>query len=135
MRSQRDRTAAKGRVSARRGAPSNGYVMQNGHVSHVLMPIEEYQRIRAEQLARETASVLRDPKAKWYTVEEVALRLAGSRIEKARKAAGLTQKALAQKMGVPQSQISRIESNPDRSTVRTIRRIAAALGVDVRSLI
>jgi transcriptional regulator with XRE-family HTH domain len=35
---------------------------------------------------------------------------------------------------VPQSQISRIEKNPERSTVRTIKRIAKALGLDLATL-
>jgi len=43
--------------------------------------------------------------------------------------------ALGRKLGIPQSQISRIERNPDHTTIRTLRRIAKALQVDIRALI
>ena len=66
---------------------------------------------------------------------DFALELAAERIAKARKAKGLTQKQLGEKLNLPQSQISRIERNPDRTTVRTLKRIARALGVDVSSLV
>ncbi|HSW44699.1 MAG TPA: helix-turn-helix transcriptional regulator [Phycisphaerae bacterium] len=36
---------------------------------------------------------------------------------------------------MPQSQISRIERNPDHTSVNTLKRIARALDVDVRHLI
>lgn len=67
--------------------------------------------------------------------DDFALELAAERIAKARKAKGLTQKQLGEKLNLPQSQISRIERNPDRTTVRTLKRIARALGVDVSSLV
>ncbi len=59
----------------------------------------------------------------------------GQRIAKARKAAGITQKQLGDRLRIPQSQISRIERKPDHTTVRTLKRIARALNVSVRSLI
>lgn len=72
---------------------------------------------------------------KSYSTQEVALKLAGNRIAEARKAAGLTQKALAERVGVTQSEISRIENNPDATTVKTLKRVARALKVDVPCLI
>lgn len=78
---------------------------------------------------------LEDPNTKWYDADEVFLQFAGDEIAAARKAAGLTQTQLAKKLGVPQSQISRIERNPDRTTVRTLKKIAKALGVDVSALV
>ena len=76
-----------------------------------------------------------DSKTNWVDADDLALDLAADRIAKARKAAGLTQKQLADKLGLPQSQISRIERNPDRTTVRTLRRLAQALNVDVSKLL
>ena len=67
--------------------------------------------------------------------DDFALELAAERVARARKAAGLTQKQLGDKLKLPQSQISRIERNPDRTTVRTLKRIARALGVDVSALV
>ncbi|HOJ75383.1 MAG TPA: helix-turn-helix transcriptional regulator [Phycisphaerae bacterium] len=52
--------------------------------------------------------------------------LAGERIAAARKRAGLTQQQLAARLRVPQSQVSRIERNPEATTVRTLKKIARA---------
>jgi len=79
--------------------------------------------------------VFDDPNVEWVNARDLALQIAGDRIAAARNARGLTQKALADKLGVPQSQISRIERNPDRTTVRTLRRIARALAVDISALV
>lgn len=78
---------------------------------------------------------LEDPNTQWVDADEFGLQLASEWIAKARKAKRLTQKQLGDKLGLPQSQISRIERNPDRTTVRTLKRVARALGVNVRSLI
>jgi len=67
--------------------------------------------------------------------DDLAIELATESVVKARKAAGLTQAQLAKKLGMPQSQISRIERNPDRTTVRTLKKIAKALRVDVRAFV
>ena len=71
----------------------------------------------------------------WCESAQLGPALAGERIAEARRAKGVTQKELGAKLGIPQSQISRIERNPDSTTVRTLKRIARALGVDVRALI
>jgi ribosome-binding protein aMBF1 (putative translation factor) len=80
-------------------------------------------------------SRLDDPEDQWVDADEVRIQLAAERIAAARKGAGLTQKQLGEKLNLPQSQISRIERKPDHTTVRTLKRIAKALGVDVRALI
>lgn len=67
--------------------------------------------------------------------DEFALELAAGRIARARKEAGLTQAQLAARLKLPQSQISRIERNPDHTTVRTLKKIARALGVDISALV
>lgn len=59
-------------------------------------------------------------------------------IRSARKAAGLTQAALAEKAGVNIRQIQKVESGeaaPGNMTARNLLSIADALGVDVRDLI
>lgn len=67
--------------------------------------------------------------------DDLPRKLALDLVSKARNAAGLTRKQLAALSGVPQPDILRIERNPDRTTVRTLRRIAAALKVDVSKLV
>lgn len=53
----------------------------------------------------------------------------GSRIKEARKAAGLTQKALAQKVGMAQATLSELETGESQGTT-LIASFAAALGVN-----
>ena len=78
---------------------------------------------------------LDNPKAKWIDFDDFAAEVAANLLVEARKKAGLTQNQLAAKLKIPQSQISRIERNPDRTTVRTLKRIGRALGVNVGSLL
>jgi transcriptional regulator with XRE-family HTH domain len=49
----------------------------------------------------------------------------------ARRRAGLTQRALAERSGVPQSTISRIESGAVDPRVGTLRRLLQACGFDL----
>lgn len=101
-----------------------------------MVPLEEYTQLIASQMAHEAiAEMPNDDKVKWIALEDFEAQLAADCITKARIAKGLTQKQLAAKLKMPQSQISRIERNPDRTTVRTLKKIAKALGVDVSALI
>ena len=50
----------------------------------------------------------------------------------ARKANGLTQKQLAEKTGITQSDISKLENVGANPSLRTLRRLAAALGMRVK---
>ncbi len=100
----------------------------------VLVPIDEYERLTRGGMLASALDKLNDDEGV-VDADEFALELAGQRIAKARKAAGLTQVQLGKKLNLPQSQISRIERNPDRTTVRTLKRIARALGVSVSALV
>lgn len=51
------------------------------------------------------------------------------RIRDARKKAGLTQEELAEKAGLPQSHISRLEQQKHSPTAKTLEKIAKALGI------
>ena len=56
----------------------------------------------------------------------------GSFIAALRKANGLTQKELAEKTGIRQSNLSRIESGTCSPTVETLSRIATGLGKQLK---
>jgi len=56
-------------------------------------------------------------------------------IRQARLSAGLSQRALGELLGMPQSQISRIERYPDRIQLKTLKRVAKKLGVSVHDII
>lgn len=53
----------------------------------------------------------------------------GENIQKARKAAGMTQKELAEKLGVSAPNISQYERGTKTPKIETVKRIAHALGV------
>ena len=109
--------------------------MRNGKTTHVVVPVDEYQRLILLDMGRVAARKVDDPDEAFTDADQVALELAGKRIADARKAKRMTQKALGEKLHLPQSRISRIERNPDRTSLKTLKRIARALGVDVRALI
>jgi ribosome-binding protein aMBF1 (putative translation factor) len=123
------------RRNRRQAERSPAYVVENGRRTHVLVPLQEYDRLLDAAELNELTAKLEDRSAEWIDADEVALKLAGSRLAEARKARGWTQKRLGEKLGLPQSQISRIERNPDHTTVRTLKRIARALGVKVSALL
>ena len=58
----------------------------------------------------------------------------GARIKEERERLGFTQVDLANKAGLTQSHISRLESAAHSATHKTLEKIAQALGVEVREL-
>ena len=106
-----------------------------GARTHVLVPIDRFDQLTDAERALRAMETLESDSTEWIDADASALRLAGSRIRRARIAKGFTQKRLAERLRIPQSQISRIERDPDRSTLRTLKRIANALAVDIRALI
>ena len=132
-RPRRSKHATKKRRPIRDDQPT--YVVQNDRPTHVIIPIEEYERMIEAVEAQELKQQLNDQKTEWVSAEDAALEIAGTWIARARKKAGLTQKQLATRLRVPQSQISRIEKNPERSTIRTMKRIARALRIDLATLL
>jgi ribosome-binding protein aMBF1 (putative translation factor) len=106
-----------------------------GARTHVLVPVDRFNQLSDAERALRAMEALESDSSEWIDADTSALRLAGSRLRRARIAKGLTQKQLAERLRIPQSQVSRIEREPDRSTLRTLKRIAKALGVDIRALI
>lgn len=120
--------------------------------THVLVPIAGLDRLREalrpgrgashERMQRvaatETALLkkrLASPPGRFVEARTAALESAGRRIAAARLRLGLTQKALGERLRMPQSQIARIEKHPERTRVRTLQRVAAALGADIGQLL
>jgi DNA-binding XRE family transcriptional regulator len=122
-------------VASRRVLREPAYLVRNNRPTHVLLRIDEYEELLRAREAHELIAKLEDPNTKWVPVDQAMMEIVGSWLAQARKKAGLTQKQLADRLRVPQSQISRIEKNPDRTTLRTMKRIAAALGVEVGELL
>lgn len=55
----------------------------------------------------------------------------GAEIRLARKVTGLTQIELAEKSGVPQETISRLERGHSNPTLGTLEKLAKAMGVEI----
>ena len=58
----------------------------------------------------------------------------GGKIREYRKAAGMNQKELAKKSGIPQSHISRLENAKHSPSNITLQKIAKAIGIEVSLL-
>ena len=50
----------------------------------------------------------------------------------ARKASGLTQQQLAEKTGIAQADISKLENGSANPSLRTLRRLAAGMGMQIK---
>ena len=61
--------------------------------------------------------------------------LVGTRVAKFRKASGLTQEQLADQLSVAHETVSRMERGATAPSIKTLGRIARALGVSVRDLL
>jgi len=109
--------------------------MEGSRTTHVMVPIDEYERLIMEEGFAEAERAMSDPNSKWIDYDDYLAQTAVKRLVAARKSKGITQQELANRLGLAQTQISRIEKNPDRTTLRTLKRIAKALRVDVRDLI
>ncbi len=122
--------------NAENSVTEHGYVVENGKATYVQVPVGEYEQLVKASAIRTAGERLDNtPENAWIDADAFRLQLAGERIAEARRRAGLTQQQLAAKLKVPQSQISRIERNPDHTTVRTLKKVARALKVDVAVLI
>ena len=74
-------------------------------------------------------ALLADPEARQLYAEEAAKAELWLQLVEARQAAGLTQQQVADRMGVSQAQIARIEKRGyDAYTLRTLKRFLEALG-------
>lgn len=113
----------------------HAYIMTGRRRTHVILPIEEYERLTKNSMVETAVARLQEKDVQWVGADTLGRQLASERLVRARKVAGLTQKQLGERLGMPQSQISRVERNPDHTSVRTLKQIARALGVDVSHLI
>ena len=75
---------------------------------------------------------LKDPELKAeYDALEPEFAIIQAMID-ARKTAGLTQKQLAERTGIAQADISRLESGTANPSLRTLKRLAAGMGMALK---
>lgn len=82
---------------------------------------------RAKESWSADARKVNEAASKVFTAEVSAQEALGSELADARHSRNTTQEDLAGLSGVPQSEISRIESGRANPTVETVSRLAAAL--------
>ena len=83
----------------------------------------------AEASERWRDTLMADPEFRQVYAEEAAKSELWLQLVEARQAAGLTQAELAQRLGVSQAQVARIEKRGyDAYTLNTLRRYVEALG-------
>lgn len=111
------------------------YLVEDGKPTFIQVPVDRYRELITAEAALKAASALQDENPESMKIDDAEVRLAKNRLVAARTARGLSQRELGKKLGMQQSHISNIEKNPDRVHLRTLKRVARALGVDVRSLI
>jgi len=129
------RPGKKKSIHTAKRTPIHSCVYDEAGAAYVLVPAGEYEKLIKASMIENAITKLDNDGTEWVDADGLGLQIAAERIANARKAAGLTQKQLGDKLKLPQSQISRIERKPDHTTVKTLKRIARALGVDVRSLV
>ncbi len=119
--------------------PDPAFTMEVEGKSMVAIPVEIWDRI-VEEL-EDAASALRakaimaDASDPIVPLEEGRKELFDNHIKKIRKRKGLTQVQLAKKLGISQGRVSEIEHIDYRPTMKTYRRVAKALGCEVKDLI
>lgn len=86
-------------------------------------------------MARRGEARLNDPNYEWIEWDDALAELAAPHIAAARKLRRMTQSELGEKLGIPQSQVSRMEKDPESVTYRTLKRVARALGMRVTDLL
>lgn len=107
----------------------------SGDATHAVIPYNDFVYLLALKSAQDAIPMLDDPKAEWIPLEKWMADVAAPGIASIRKRKRLTQKQLGTKLGMPQSQVSRMEKNPEGMTYRTLKRVAKALGVEVSALL
>ena len=75
---------------------------------------------------------MKDPEfKKEYDALDVEYTIKQAMID-ARKACGLTQKELADRTGIAQGDISRLENGTGNPSIRTLKRLAAGMGMKMK---
>lgn len=103
--------------------------------THVLLSMQEYRELTAAAAAAaptegevsRALQVLDDPGQEWSDGEALLGQILRDGLAELRKRHGLTQAALGKLVGMPQSQVSRLENNLESTTLRVLRLIADRL--------
>jgi DNA-binding XRE family transcriptional regulator len=132
-----DDTFSTGLVRLIRGLPREDLV----DVLELFKALSEAETDEEQSIVRAILEIL-DPPPMWVSRQELTestgpelqswIAYVSKRIRETRKAGGLTQQQLAERSGIPQSHISRLEAGKHSPSGLTLRKLAKALGVAVQ---
>jgi len=104
-------------------------ITQNGKPSFAVIPWDEYQTLLRNQVAADESDI-------WFPNQVVKANVRGDSLIKAwREHFKLTQAELADKAGMKQSALARLESSSSTPRKSTLAKLAEALGISVNQLI
>ncbi len=119
--------------------PDPAFTMEVEGVSMVAIPVELWERIVEEfedaAAASRAKAIMADASDPIISLEESRKELFDNHIKRVRKRKRMTQVQLAKKLGISQGRVSEIEHLDYRPTIKTYRRVAKALGVDITELL
>jgi len=98
------------------------------------LPPSLRRRFEEQVAADEAAAAAGTLEMMEFTADSPA-EAAGKRLRRILKEKGISQKRLAEMLGVTPAVVSRVLKEPDRSKVATLRRIADAIGVELREIV
>ena len=93
------------------------------------------QRPLAARAMADARRQLKEGRLETWPLAKTIERQAGNRLQLLLKQKGMTQAALARKLGVSPAVVNRVLKRPDRSMVATLRKIAAALHAELWEII
>ncbi|MFH1079952.1 MAG: helix-turn-helix transcriptional regulator [Pseudomonadota bacterium] len=102
-------------------------IMQEGRPAFVVISYNDYIRLRRPFVPDDGESVPND--VVWLTIDK------GYALVRAwREYLGLTQKEVAEKMGITQAALSQMESGEKKLRKATLEKLAEALGVNIEQI-
>ncbi|MBU0676174.1 MAG: helix-turn-helix domain-containing protein [Proteobacteria bacterium] len=103
-------------------------IIQNGKPAFAVIPWDSYQKLLHNQAEADESDV-------WFPNEVVKANVRGETLVKAwRGYFKLTQKELAEKAGMKQSALARLENGNSNPRKATLKKIAEALGIELDQL-
>ena len=104
-------------------------INQNGKPAFAVIPWGEYQKLLHNQMSADESDV-------WFPNEVVKANVRGDSLIKAwREHLGFTQKELAEKAGIKQPALARLEKAGSKPRQSTLKKIADALGISPEQLV
>ena len=115
------------------------FIKENGQAAYVVLPVAEYEDLLDRLELAEDIATIKEANAnpgEWWPADVVNRLLDGDNpIKVYREHRGLTQGELAKQASLAQATIAQMETGARVGTVAVLKKIAAALAVDLDDLV